>query len=492
MASKCGQCAGGHNTRECKDKQETRCSNCGRKHPAWDIRCPTKLAPKAKAVQNRVQDAGRHSNEAVQPRNCDSDWQIVGSKKRHTEPVPRQAITFTGDGIRPRAPGRPRSDLELGATVRNVFMKGTLTSNITQYSVNKIKDRVQQHFLQMLDPLKHHVVALQEPWCHPTEFTTVKHPAYHLVFPDGQKSRTCIYVISQKEGRTIVPMTSFLSRAAVSEAAQDPTKIWKLAKWARKDPEERHRLPQVPDVKGADGTIYIEALDKANIMAHHFFPQPVAADTRDIDESTYPEDLPNISDVITQTEIKEILQKLASDKASGPAGIPNRFLKCCESSLSRIFKESTTIVLRRPQKPRYDTPKSYRPIAPLNIMGKLLEKLVANRISKATKEFNLLPEEQMGARPKRYTISTVELLTGQIHTFWGKDKKKVASLLSLDIPGAFDNVSHKRLIHNLREKGIPRWICNFVKSFLEERTTSIVLGSFKGKRMPTSTGIPQG
>ncbi|KAI1007659.1 hypothetical protein K3495_g567 [Podosphaera aphanis] len=46
----------------------------------------------------------------------------------------------------------------------------------------------------MLDPLKHHLVALQEPWCPPTEFTTDKHPAYHLVFPDGQKSRTYIYV----------------------------------------------------------------------------------------------------------------------------------------------------------------------------------------------------------------------------------------------------------------------------------------------------------
>ncbi|KAI0995563.1 hypothetical protein K3495_g12617 [Podosphaera aphanis] len=111
-------------------------------------------------------------------------------------------------------------------------------------------------------------------------------------------------------------------------------------------------------------------------------------------------------------------------------------------------------------------------------MGKLLEKLVANRISKAAEEFNLLPEEQMGARPKRCTNSAVELLTEQIHTIWGKDKRKVASLLSLDISGAFDNVSQKRLIHNLREKVIPRWICNFVKSFLEESTTSIVLGSF--------------
>ncbi|KAI0998157.1 hypothetical protein K3495_g10034 [Podosphaera aphanis] len=73
-------------------------------------------------------------------------------------------------------------------------MKGPHILNLTQYNFNKSKDRVQQHFLQMLDPLIHHVVALQEPWCHPTKFTTVKHPAYHLVFPDGQKSRTCIYV----------------------------------------------------------------------------------------------------------------------------------------------------------------------------------------------------------------------------------------------------------------------------------------------------------
>ncbi|KAI0991930.1 hypothetical protein K3495_g16257, partial [Podosphaera aphanis] len=172
-------------------------------------------------------------------------------------------------------------------------------------------------------------------------------------------------------------------RATVSEAAEDPTKIWKLAKWARKDPEERHRLPQVPDIKGADGTFYTEAQDKIDIMAHHFFPQPVAADTRDIEGSTYPEDLPNISDMVTQNEIKEILQKLPSDKAPGPDGIPNRFLKGCEPSLSKVlaelfnacltlgyhpkgFKQSTTIVLRKPQKPRYDIPKSYRPIALLN------------------------------------------------------------------------------------------------------------------------------
>lgn len=48
-------------------------------------------------------------------------------------------------------------------------------------------------------------------------------------------------------------------------------------------------------------------------------------------------------------------------------------------------------------------------------MGKLLEKLVANQISRAAEDFNLLPDEEMGARPNRSTISAVELLTEQIH-----------------------------------------------------------------------------
>ncbi|KAI0994031.1 hypothetical protein K3495_g14151 [Podosphaera aphanis] len=244
-------------------------------------------------------------------------------------------------------------------------------------------------------------------------------------------------------------------------------------------------------------------------MAQHFFPPPVEADIEGIAQTTYPTEVERFSKSVDKTEIETMLEYVPGDKAPGPDGIPNRLLKQRKRILSKPlaelfnaclsleyhpkgFKESITVVLRKPQKPKYDTPKAYRPIALLNTMGKLLEKLIANRISKAAEEYNLLPEEQMGAGPKRSTISAIELLTEQIHTIWGKDKKQVASILSLDISGAFDNVSHDRLIHNLREKGIPRWVSQYIRSFLEERTTSVVLGSFKGEQIPTYTGIPQG
>ncbi|KHJ32371.1 hypothetical protein EV44_g3660 [Erysiphe necator] len=121
-----------------------------------------------------------------------------------------------------------------------------------------------------------------------------------------------------------------------------------------------------------------------------------------------------------------------------------------------------------------------------------MEKVITNKLSTAAEKYSLLPEEQMGARTKRSTTTAVELLTEQIHTIWGGKKKQVASAISLDISGAFDNVSHARLFHNLKVKGIPIWITNFIKSFLEDRTTTIALGSFKGDQIPTNTGIPQG
>ncbi|KAI0997975.1 hypothetical protein K3495_g10215 [Podosphaera aphanis] len=121
-------------------------------------------------------------------------------------------------------------------------------------------------------------------------------------------------------------------RAVVSEASRDPTKIWKLAKWVRKDPEEKQRLRQLVDIKDAKEIIHTEPQDLARAMAEHFFPQPVVADTEDISGSIYPEELDKISNTTTRVEVEEIFKKLPSDKAPGPDEIPNRFQKMHDNS----------------------------------------------------------------------------------------------------------------------------------------------------------------
>jgi retron-type reverse transcriptase len=88
---------------------------------------------------------------------------------------------------------------------------------------------------------------------------------------------------------------------------------------------------------------------------------------------------------------------------------------------------------------------------------------VARRVSALAEEHNLLPTTQMGARPGRSTVTALEMLTEQIRTVWANDPSLVASMLSLDISGAFDNVSHERLIHNIRDARLPQWVVEYIR-----------------------------
>ena len=118
----------------------------------------------------------------------------------------------------------------------------------------------------------------------------------------------------------------------------------------------------------------------------------------------------------------------------------------------RQWKEATTILLRKPGKSDYSNPSAYRPIALLNILRKALEAVVARRIRHVVEAHGLLPEAQMGARRGRSTETALHLLTEKVYTIWAGNKPRIASILSLDVAGAFDRVSHARLAHNLRKK----------------------------------------
>ncbi len=53
-----------------------------------------------------------------------------------------------------------------------------------------------------------------------------------------------------------------------------------------------------------------------------------------------------------------------------------------------------------------------------------------------------------------FTEHAIHMLLEQIQGVWDSHTP-VASLLMLDVSGAFDNVSHRRLLHNLKKRRIP-------------------------------------
>jgi len=65
-------------------------------------------------------------------------------------------------------------------------------------------------------------------------------------------------------------------------------------------------------------------------------------------------------------------------------------------------------------------------------------------------------------------------------------------MLSLDLVGAFNNISHERLLHILKRKGFLKWLTDFIQSFLTARKTHIKFTGYKSNWIQTQTGIPQG
>jgi hypothetical protein len=103
---------------------------------------------------------------------------------------------------------------------------------------------------------------------------------------------------------------------------------------------------------------------------------------------------------------------------------------------------------------------------------------VVKRISREAEARGLLPDLQIGAQLGRSTTTALKLIIEQVYIVWRTNLKMVASMLSLNISGVFNNVSYKRLIYNLKMKAFLPSIIKFIQSFLQGRTTCLRLGEY--------------
>jgi hypothetical protein len=147
-------------------------------------------------------------------------------------------------------------------------------------------------------------------------------------------------------------------------------------------------------------------------------------------------------------------------------------------------------VLRKPSKPNYKVPKAYRPIALLCTIPKVLTAIVVGSISHLVERDTLLPDTHFRGRPGRTTTDAIHYLVGKIKTAWGK--KKVTSVLFLDVEGAFLNAVTDRLIHNLKRRRIPTAYMKFIEWLLKGRKTRIKFDDFISEIIEIANGIGQG
>jgi Reverse transcriptase (RNA-dependent DNA polymerase) len=103
--------------------------------------------------------------------------------------------------------------------------------------------------------------------------------------------------------------------------------------------------------------------------------------------------------------------------------------------------------------------QNWRPISLLSTLGKVLESVIAERISYAVETHGLLPDNHFGARKMRSTEQALLVLQEQIYKAWRS--RKVLSLISFDVKGAYNVVYKERLIQRLQARGVPQILGRF-------------------------------
>ena len=127
------------------------------------------------------------------------------------------------------------------------------------------------------------------------------------------------------------------------------------------------------------------------------------------------------------------------------------------------WRNAKIILLKKPRKEDYTKAKTWQLISLLATLGKVLESVVAERISHAVETYELLLTNHMRARKKRSAEQALILLQEHIYKAWRS--RKVLSLVSFDVKGAYNGVHKDRLLQRLQAREIPQLYVNWIDAF---------------------------
>ena len=207
----------------------------------------------------------------------------------------------------------------------------------------------------------------------------------------------------------------------------------------------------------------------------------------------------------TEEEVLKVIKDIEINKSSGIEHLNNRvlksILKVLTSQLTFIFNSSieshsypnswkNAVVIPIPKKGDLTSVSNFRPISLLPQPGKLLEKLVHNRLNTYIESCNLLSTNQHGFRKNRSTLDAVFQLTNQINC---NMDKKIPTLVSfLDFKKAFDCVQHSILINKLKSLNIDTNTLLWLQDYLTERSQKVLANNKLSGSLKIKQGVPQG
>ena len=152
---------------------------------------------------------------------------------------------------------------------------------------------------------------------------------------------------------------------------------------------------------------------------------------------------------------------------------------------------SNVTFIKKTGKDNYMKPGSYRPITISSYIGKLLEKIIEQRLRKFCELNGIIDEEQEGFRSQRNTSRYLYKMISRLDE--SKRKKMTTFLLCIDFSKAFDSVWVNGLIAKLYNYKIRGKVLKVIDTFLQSKKVRLKVNGVYGKTRTCGTyGLPQG
>ena len=213
---------------------------------------------------------------------------------------------------------------------------------------------------------------------------------------------------------------------------------------------------------------------------------------------------------ITMFELERAIEETGTNKAAGKDEIPYEFLrnlgtkaklmilclmnKCWQGeNLPRQWRTAIIRTLLKDGKDPKET-TSYRPISLTSCLGKVLEKIVADRLMHFMESRGLINDNQAGFRQNRATtdqvMKLVQSASDQLHKPKGQSKLTLCTFF--DYEKAYDKVWRDGLLYKMIRLEIPWRYIRYVRFFLSTRQTVVNINGVASKMFTLNEGLPQG
>ena len=208
---------------------------------------------------------------------------------------------------------------------------------------------------------------------------------------------------------------------------------------------------------------------------------------------------------IETQKVQSVLESLNPDKSAGPDGIHPAVLQIIAPTiaepLTRLFNLSLDLgtvpadwrrAIIAPIHKNGDMSdiENYRPVSLTSVVCKAMERIIREKLGDFLIGRQFFSKAQHGFLKGRSCLTNLLVFLDEVTE--RVDQGEEVVVCYLDFQKAFDSVNHRLLLVKLRQTGAPEQICNWVSSFLHNRTYQVRIRTTLSPEGRATSGVPQG